>query len=193
MKTIKTKVLVVVFMLGTLVNYAGKRNFNNSLDAKKVRVEFKETKKGQLLKVKDENGIILYTEEVQKEGKLSKVFDFSKLTDGNYTVELEKDFQIVVKSLKIDGDTVIFDENSKKVIFKPVVRSINNTLMVSKIAFDEKPLEVSLYFRDEIIYSETLTGEAIVNRIYKLDKEIKGDYKVVIYNNGRSYINNFKI
>jgi hypothetical protein len=65
--------------------------------------------------------------------------------------------------------------------------------MISKIAFDKKPSKISLYYNDEIIYSETIKSEMILNRVYKLDKDEKGDYKVVIYNNKRSYVHNFKI
>ena len=193
MKTIKRTVLVVVFMLGTLVNYANKSDFNNELNAKTIKIVFKETKKGEQLRVKDQNGVVLYSENVKSEGKLTKVFNFNELNDGNYTLELEKQFQIVVKSLKIVNNKVIFNAAAEKVIFKPVVRNKNNRLLISKINFDEKPLQVALYFNDEIIYSETLEVDAIVNRVYKLDEKLKGDYKVVIKNNDRSYINNFKI
>ncbi len=194
MKTLKKRlVLVVVLMLGTFINYANDKEVNSNLNTKKVRVVFEGTKKGQQLTIKDENGSVLYAEDVKKEGDLRKVFDFSKLSNGNYTLELEKAFQIVVKPLKIENDKIIFDENSKKVIFKPVVRNEDNRLLISKITFDQKPLEVDLYYNNEIIYSETVKGDKLVNRVYKLDKEIKGDYKVVIRNNGRSYSNKFEI
>lgn len=192
MKTIKRTVLVVVFMLGTLVNYANNNDFNNILNAKKVKVVFKDAKEGHQLRVKDQNGIVLYSENVKSEGKLTKVFNFAQLNDGNYTLELEKDFQIIVKSLKIEGNTVTFNKVAEKVIFKPVIRNENNKLMISKISFDEKPLEIALYFNDEIIYSETLKGDSIVNRVYKLDEYLKGDYEVIIKNNGRSYTKKFK-
>ncbi|WP_397444786.1 hypothetical protein [Polaribacter sp. R77954] len=194
MKTLKKRlVLVAVVMLGTLANYANDKVVHNNLNAKKVKVVFKGTKKGQQLTIKDQQGTILYSEDVKTEGELSKVFDFSKLNNGSYTLELEKDFQIIVKSLKIEGNKVTFDENAKKVIFKPVVRSIDNKVLISKITFDEKPLDVALYFNNEIIYSETLKGNTILNRVYKLDEEIKGEYKVVIRNNGRSFTNKFEI
>ena len=58
MKTIKRRVLVVVFMLGTLFNYANnEKEFNKTIDAKKVKVVFKDVKKGQLLSVKDKKWI----------------------------------------------------------------------------------------------------------------------------------------
>ncbi|MHB0756539.1 hypothetical protein [Polaribacter sp. M15] len=194
MKTLKKRlVLVAIVMLGAFTNYANSKDGNYNLDVKKVKVVFTGAKKGEQLTIKDDNGTVLYSEDIKKEGKLSKVFDFSKLNDGNYTLELEKDFQIIVRPLKINGNKVTLDDSAKKVIFKPVVRSIDNKLLISKITFDEKPLDVALYFNNEIIYSETLEGNTILNRVYKLDEEIKGEYKVVIYNNGRSFTNRFEI
>ena len=193
MKTLKTKVLVVVFMLGTLVNYANDKKVNSVLNAKKTKVVFKGTKKGHQLTIKDNNGVILHSENVVKNGNLVKFFDFSKLKNGSYTLELEKDFEINIKSIRIENNKVIFDDNANKVIFKPVIRNEENRLMISKITFDEKPLEVVLYYKNEVIYSEVLKANKIVNRVYKLNKEVKGDYTVIIRNNGRSYVNEFKI
>ncbi len=193
MITIKRRVLVAVFMLATLVNFANNSEVRNVSNTKNVKVVFDKVKKGQKLTIKDIHGVILYTENVAKEGKLIKTFDFSQLVDGNYTLELEKDFQIVVKSLKIEEGNVSLNDASEKVILKPVIRNEENLLMITKIAFDKQPLEVALYYNDEIIYTETVEGGSILNRVYKLDEELKGDYKVVIQNNGRSYSNIFKI
>jgi hypothetical protein len=193
MKTMKTKVLAVAFILGAFVNYANSTNLNNVLNAKKVTIEFNDAKKGHLLTIKDKDGTILHSENVIKEGRLVKIFDFSKLENGVYSLELNKDFEIIVKTLEVKNNKVLFNENSKKVVFKPVIRNKKNILMISQIAFDKKPIKVVLFFDDEIIYSETIKSEVILNRVYKLDKEIKGNYKVIVYSNNKSYIQDFTI
>ena len=194
MKTNKKLVLVVVFMFGTLFNYANNdKNFNKIVNTTKVEVAFKNAKTGNQLTIKDENGTQLHSEIVSKKGDLNKFFDLSSLEDGKYTVELNKDYEIIVKTLEVKGNKVIFNKDSKKTIFKPVIRNKENVLMISKIAFDKKPIKIALYYNDEIIYSETLESTAILNRIYKLDTKEEGDYKAIIYNNNRSYVHSFKI
>tara|TARA_R110002051_G_scaffold273672_2_gene334331 strand:+ start:355 stop:936 length:582 start_codon:yes stop_codon:yes gene_type:complete len=193
MKTIKRKVLVVVFMLMTLVNYANKTALNNVLNAKKIMVVFKDVKKGQQLTIKDDSGIVLHLENVEKGRNLIKLFDFSKLKDGNYTLELEKDFEIIIKSITVKGNIVVFDDDAQTKIFKPVIRNEKNRVMITQIAFDKKPIEIAIYYNGEVIYSETLKGSPILNRVYRLDGELIGDYKVIVNNNGRSYVNNFKL
>ena len=48
MKTIKTKVLVVVFLLGTFVNFANRADVSNVLNTKNIKLVFNEVKKGHL-------------------------------------------------------------------------------------------------------------------------------------------------
>ena len=194
MKTNKRLVLVVVFMLGTLFNYANNdKDFNRIVNAKKVRVAFKNVKKGNQLTIKDLKGTQLHSQIVFKEGDLNTFFDLSSLKDGKYTIELNKDYEIIVKALEVKNSKVIFNKNSRKVIFKPVIRNQENVLMISKITFDKEPTQIVLYFENETIYSETVKNESILNRVYKLDRKEEGDYKVIVYNNNRSYIYNFKI
>lgn len=193
MNIIKKTILVAGLMLGTFSYYANNSKSEILANANNVKVIFNEVKKGQKLTVKDINGVVLYAEDVTKNGKLIKTFDFSLLNNGDYSLELEKDFQIEVKSIKIENHKVVISDDNKQVILKPVIRTENNLLMVTKVAFDKKPIQVELYYNSEIILSETIEGDSILNRVYKLDQKEKGDYKVIVKNNGRSYSNQFKI
>jgi hypothetical protein len=193
MKTTIKKYLVVVMMLGTLINYANeKKNSINTIDGKKVKVEFKTVKKGHMLSIKDENGVVMYSQEIKRSGTYSQIFDLSKLQKGNYTTELEKDFEIIIKYFSVlDGQISFKDE---KIIFKPVIRIKDNLILISKMNFEKEPLKIVLYYNDEIILSEKVKdADAIVNRVYRVSKKIKGDYKVVINSNNRTYKKDFNI
>jgi hypothetical protein len=61
------------------------------------------------------------------------------------------------------------------------------------VNFDKKPVQITLLYNDEVIYSETLKGELMLKRVYRLDKELKGEYKVIVYCDDESYSNEFKI
>ncbi|MFQ3181243.1 MAG: hypothetical protein ACI9Z4_000836 [Polaribacter sp.] len=194
MKTIKRRVLVVVFMLGTLFNYANNdKEFNKTVGAKKVKVVFKDVKKGQLLSVNDKNGFQFHSETVSSQGELIKFFDLSPLNNGVYTIELNKEFKVVIKSLLVKNNNVSFIKDSEKIIFKPVIRNKENLVLISKVNFDKKPVQITLLYNDEVIYSETLKGELMLKRVYRLDKELKGEYKVIVYCDDESYSNEFKI
>jgi hypothetical protein len=191
MKTTIKKYLVVVMMLGTLINYANEnKNSLNTIDGRRVKVEFKTVKKGHTLSIKDESGIVMYSQEIIKPGNYSQIFDLSKLQKGNYTTELEKDFEITIKSFSVlDGQILFKDE---KTIFKPVVRIKDNLILISKMNFEKEPLKVVLYYNDEIILSENTTDSSdIINRVYRLSKKIKGNYKVIVKTDNRTYKKDF--
>ena len=195
MKTIIKKYLVVIIMLVTYINYANEKATSiNTIDGKKVRVEFKAVKKGHTLSIKDEGGTVIYSQEIKNSGNFSQIFDLSKLEEGNYTTELEKDYEITVKYFTVLDSIISF--NKEKTIFKPVIRAENNLVLISKIAFNKAPLKVSLYYNDELILSETITtkaSETILNKVYKISNKKEGDYKVVIKSNDRTYIKDFSI
>jgi hypothetical protein len=191
MKSTIKKYLVVVMMLGTLINYANEnKNSLNTIDGRRVKVEFKTVKKGHTLSIKDESGIVMYSQEIIKPGNYSQIFDLSKLQKGNYTTELEKDFEITIKSFSVlDGQILFKDE---KTIFKPVIRIKDNLILISKMNFEKEPLKVVLYYNDEIILSENTTDSSdIINRVYRLSKKIKGNYKVIVKTDNRTYKKDF--
>ena len=194
MKTIKKRVLVVVFMLGTLFNYANTvKDFNETVNAKKVKVVFEDVKKGQQLTIKDNNGIKLHSESVDKAGNLIKFFDLSFLENGIYTIELNKHFIIAVKVIEVKDKNVAFMDDSEKVIFKPIIKNKENLVLISKVDFDKKPLKVAIFFNDEVIFSETIKGEVVLKRAYRLDENIKGNYKVIVYCDDTDYTNEFTL
>ena len=194
MKTTIKKNLVVALMLGTLVGYAKESIISNDNDAKEtVKIEFKNVKKGQVLTIKDVKGVTIYNKEIKSQGNYARIFNFSALEDGTYTAELNKAFEILVKKFEVKNGLVTFLSNENKKIFKPVIRTNKNRLYVSKLTFNQNPIKVNIFYRGDIILSETLEGEELLNRIYKLSENHIGDYKIIVKSNNRSYSKDFTI
>jgi hypothetical protein len=194
MKTIKRKLVVVVFMLGTVFNYANNtKEVSRLIETTNVKVEFKNVKKGHTLTIKDKQGKILHSENATKKGNLTKVFDLSSLKDGMYSIELHKDFRILVKPFKVASHQVIFEKNLEKVIFKPIIRAKEDLIFISKKALDKEAVKIIIYYNDNPIHTEVITNALQVNRIYKLDPKEKGTYRAVVYSNKKSYTKNFTL
>ena len=192
--TIKRTLLVVVFMLGTFINYAnvnGASTFND--DAKRVKIEFSYAKKGHSLTIKDKDGAIIYDEKVKNTGNFSKTFDLTALNNGNYTAELNKDFEIIVKPFNVNSGSVTFLTEKEETVFKPVFRTKENIVMISKIAFNKKPLKVVIFYGENQIFTEIVEGKKVLNRTYSLSKKQKGEYRVVMSTDNRVYVETFKI
>ena len=183
----KKQIITIALLISSLVG------FSNTEINKKVTVEFKNVKKGHSLTIKDENGTELYSETMVENGNLSKILDVTSLDEGNYVIEMDKDYEIVIKKFQVSPNQVILLSDEEKVVFKPVFRNQDNIVMVSKIEFDQEPTQIVIYFENEVIFSETVKNETLLNRVYKLDAEKKGSYKVFVYSQDRKYSNTFKI
>ncbi len=186
MKTFIKSILVVAVMFGTYTSYAN--------DTINVLPTTKLVNEGDKVSVIDASGEVIFSGHIKHTGHITKLFDFSQLRDGIYKVEIGKAFEIETLSLEVKNHKVVLVANSQEKIYKPVFRTYDGQLIVSKIALDSNKMNVELYFEDELIHEETVEGsENILNRVYRLDKTNRGNYSAIIRTNDRVYIKNFRI
>lgn len=193
MKTIFKKYLVVVLMFGTFINYATEKNISTTIDGKKVKVEFTAVRKGQVLSIKNANNIVMYSDVIEMAGNYARTFDLTNLENGKYTAELEKDFETIIKPFLVANGLVTFTPEENKTIFKPVIRTQDNLLLISKISLENQPIKITLYYMDAVIYTETSKDTKVLNRALRLLKNKKGTYTVAINADNKNYRKNFKI
>ncbi|TXE17870.1 hypothetical protein ES692_08195 [Psychroserpens burtonensis] len=191
MKPIKT-ILLVVILLTTVIGYANEKVIDLSLKGITI-LKFSNVKKGHQYKIIDDKGTILFTEKIKRNGTFVKRFDFTALNNGSYILELDKDFEIIITPFIIQSNNVVFLEKNEKVIFKPVVRTENNQLLISHMSLDEQPLKIELYYNGERIFKDQLVGDKILNKIYKLSSQEKGSYYLSMTSGGRSFIKSFEL
>ena len=193
MKTIIKKYFIVVLMFGTFINYATEKNISTTIDGKKVKVEFTAVKKGQVLSIKNANSIVMYSDIIEMAGNYARTFDLTNLENGKYTAELEKDFETIIKPFLVANGLVTFTPEENKTIFKPVIRTQDNLLLISKISLKNQPIKITLYYMDAVIYTETSKDTKVLNRALRLLKNKKGTYTVAINADNKNYRKNFKI
>ncbi|WP_299062544.1 hypothetical protein [uncultured Polaribacter sp.] len=192
MRAIIKKTVLVVLMFATLFVSANE-NEKPSKAKKTVKVEFKNVKVGHTLKIKDKQGIVVYKDKIKTEGNFTKNFDFTALENGVFSMELEKDFEIVIKEFSIKDGFVTFLETDNTSIFKPVIRTKNDLLLITKLCFNNEPLNITIYYDNEVILEDNAAGAQILNKAYKLSLNKTGNYKVVIYSDDRKYSKDFTI
>ena len=193
MKTTIKKYLVAVTFLLSLVSYATEKNISSTIEGRKVKVEFTAVKKGQVLSIKNANSIVMYSDIIEMAGNYARTFDLTGLENGKYTTELEKDFETIIKPFLIENGLVTFLPEENKTIFKPVIRIQDNLLLISKISLENQPIKITLYYKGDVIYTETAKDIKVLNRAFRLLKNKKGNYTATINANGKKYSKNFKI
>jgi hypothetical protein len=172
-------------MLGTLTSYADG-------DLNKVS-SFKHVNKGSHISVSDASGEVIYSGQIKYNGNLTTLFDFTKLKNGKYKVEITRDYDIEINTIEVKNSSVTFLSDLHKTIHKPVFRSKDAKILISKLALNDSEMKVELYFEDDLIHTETVKGDKILNRVYKLDQTLKGKYTAIIRSDNRVFVENFRI
>jgi hypothetical protein len=185
MKKLLRKILVVTVMLGTYTGYA-----SETLEVEETSITIK---KGNHISVSDAKGEVIYSGRIKANGNIKNIFDFTQLKDGMYRVEVDKDFEIEINAITVNDGVVTFLQDFEEKIYKPVFRSENSKVLISKLALDSEEMIIELYYEHELIYTESVKGKAILNRVYQLDETLPGYYKAIIRSNDRVYIENFRI
>ncbi|MFG6685437.1 hypothetical protein ACGK9U_02555 [Mariniflexile sp. HNIBRBA6329] len=190
------KGILMVTLFATLLSFANEVSiFNIKNDAEKTSLTLNNVKQGNLLSIKDNNGIVLYKELIQESGTYTNGFDLTTLPNGGYIFELDKDVEIQTIPFTVSVNTVTFNKEMEATIFKPVTRIKGDVVYVSRLSLNKAPMEIAIYFTasesaynsPELIYSETVKNTENANRIFKLSGKDKGNYKIVFTTEGRVF------
>ena len=185
MKNLLKGILVVALMFGTYTSYASEKT------DKIPTYHF--INEGSKISVYDESGNTIYSGTVKYNGNLTRLYDFTQLSNGIYTIEINKDFEIELTSIIVKNKEVTFSSNAKEKIFKPVFRNEDSRIIISKLGIDTNEMKVNLYFEDNLIYSDTIKGNQVLNGVYRLDETLSGDYTAVVKFNNRVFTERFRI
>lgn len=187
-KTTLRNIILMAVMLTAIYSNANNGLGNNPKSENKTTFSIKDVKQGNQLLIKDLNGIILYKEQIKDSGSYSKGFDLTSLPDGSYVFELDKDLEIKSFPFSVNLKNVVFGKN-ETTIHKPYVTSKENYIYISKLALNDEPLDIKIYYQDksQLIYSEKVKDTKNIQKVYKLSSQVKGDYTIVLNSNGREY------
>ena len=187
MKNLFKNSLVIVVLFTALLGNANS-SLTNSKDDTRTTLTFKDVKLGNVLSVKDAFGVILYKEKMKNSGNYEKGFDLTELPDGNYFFELDKGLEIKIIPFTVESNVVNFKKEAETTVFKPIVKSHSNLVYVSKLSLNKEPLEIEIYYNNSKIYFETIENTQTIRRIYNLNKNEKGTYKIVSKTEGRTFV-----
>jgi len=190
------KVFLMVALMTTVMGYANEKTFSiKENDANKTVLTLADVKAGNLFKIKDENGIVLYKETIERKGTYSKGFDLTSLPNGSYFFELEKDMEITTIPFEVKASEVTFKKELSKTFYKPSIHTRGNMIFVNQLSLNEIPLEIEIYYDGgdysqayELLHNETISNTKIIERVFELEDFERGKYKIVFKTEGREFV-----
>jgi len=198
MKNLIKRSLVIVVLFTTLLGNAKEISSLRNLDDKKTTMlTLLNVKEGNQLFIKDVYGLVLYKESIIDSGEFIKGFDLTSLPDGEYYFELDKDLEITVIPFEVKMNTVEFVKEKETTIYKPYITIKENRVFVSKLSLDKQPLEIKIYYDHnsgsyDLIHSETIENTMNIQKAFRLLKNEKGNYKLVLKTEGHTFIEYLK-
>lgn len=196
---ISKKGILMVALFSTLLSFANDaRIFNIKNEAKKTSLKLTHVKEGNLLSVIDAFGVTVYKEVIKESGNYTKSFDLTILPNGTYAFELDKGIEINTIPFTIKSNIVVFDKEKETTTYRPTVRVKENFVYISKLTLDEKPLKIEVFFTgkgssdSELLFSEKIENTKIIERTFKLENLEFGDFKIVLYSEGKQFIEYIK-
>lgn len=187
-KTVKKCILIVTVFASMQIsaNEISTRIVN--IDAKSTSFTLNNVKVGDLLTIKDYDGVVLYKELIKNSGTYKKGFDLSALPNGDYFFEIEKDFEIKIIPFTVNTKNVVFNKENEATSFKPLVTQKNNLLVISKLNPAFEAVKIKIYSNinneHELLYTENIEDSQKVERVYKLEK---GNYFIVINSDNKEF------
>lgn len=143
------------------------------------------------ISITDEEGNVLFNEDVETSGRLNRRYDLSALPNGTYELSYEDNFKVQSVSFLME-DAISFGE--EKVSFVPVISNDGTSLKVGLLSQSESKMYVSVFdVNNRLILSEVLKGDQYFGKGYDLSKIRKGTYTVLVSTDGRSYSRIIKI
>ena len=141
--------------------------------------------------VSNETGRILYEETIQSQKPYSRVYDFSRLSDGIYTITSNDDYMRTTS--KVEGKQADVAVLSNDVEYKPVFLTKDNALLVNYFNSDTKDITFSIQNKYGVLYENAEGNNRIFHKKVNVSKMLPGRYFAIVDVGDRSYSYDFYV
>ncbi len=199
MKNVMKLVVMTVAVLSTAVNYASISDLNaqNQFSIQEGKIITENPK----LVIRNIKGVAIFEGTVFNSSSMAELVSDMELDNGSYTYEVVGDTNVEITSFVVDQTTILFDTKGAKTIFMPTLRVKDDLVLVSQLSLLKEPLKIKMYYSAEeddlkifdLIHTEKIGEEMILERAYSLDKSKTGDYKIKFISNGKVFTETFTL
>jgi len=194
MKTIlKVTLVFVLAVISTATFAAGNLKLNVSpVSGGKALVDISSlTNNTVSLKLSDEDGnIVYYKENLESNNDFRKIYDFSKLEDGNYKLTVVSDGLVAERQLKMNHQTIEVGDEST--VLKPYFAFQDEIFKCSYLNFMKDNVRLCVYQDGQLMYSKKVGSHFSVNEGLSLRKLEPGDYSVCLVAGENEFYYNIK-
>jgi hypothetical protein len=190
MKNLKINISIISLLL--LINFV---NADHLIDLRILSsnnssfiIQLSDIKYDTKCLLKNQQGVILYKEDIARAQIFQRSLNLIELPDGTYELQIEDDYKTETTSLTKSNGKVMTANQIKITTFKPQIVLKDTQLNVSLLALNNEKLTVSILDENQnIILEKKLSGSVNLGQSYDLSQLNAGDYTIQLYTNGKVY------
>jgi hypothetical protein len=190
MKNLKINISIISLLL--LINFV---NADHLIDLRILSsnnssfiIQLSDIKYDTKCLLKNQQGVILYKEDIARAQIFQRSLNLIELPDGTYELQIEDDYKTETTSLTKSNGKVMAANQIKITTFKPQIVLKDTQLNVSLLALNNEKLTVSILDENQnIILEKKLSGSVNLGQSYDLSQLNAGDYTIQLYTNGKVY------
>jgi hypothetical protein len=143
--------------------------------------------------IKDVNGAILTRVSEKNSEYFSKVFDFTNLIDGGYSLEVNINNTTKKYDFFVEKNEIIL-KDKHTIESSPYVGVSNNKLDISHINSEKKPVYLDLIDSNgNLVYNNFVSDDFTVLKRYNLSQLRKGSYTAKVTVGKTEYVSKFEL
>jgi hypothetical protein len=137
------------------------------------------------------DGNVIHNEDIQSRTSYGKVYDFSNLENGIYTIISHSAYLTTIKEVKVDRDHI--EVVSEEVEYKPVFLVKEDAISVNYFNQDADEISFSIESGNTVFYEHTEGRDIAFKKMLDTSQMPRGEYHATLKAGGRTYSQYFKI
>lgn len=184
---------VGVALLTSVITHASKIVTTASAKSKVVYISLVNVTKGEVLNIKDTDGVKLYSESISDESSFNKKFDFSSTPNGIYFIETKESKEITVTPVIVSEDKVSILTASSKRFRAPSITVDGDIARILVRNFNEVEVSIVIYDEGGNILKEEKSKNLLIYNAYNFANTDKGTFTVSVTEGDYNFTETFKI
>jgi hypothetical protein len=183
MKTTKsifgTMAMSIVAMFLTANLFADVYLYVRPLEAsKKALVELSIPIRNEVsIYVFDNKGELIHHENIKKGSSYKRIYDFSEVETGRYTIISDSKYLKVTKKINVNENSI--DVVSTEYVHRPVFTVKDDVLSINYLNTTQSDVKISIEDSDKIYYKGNMSSGAVFKKSFDLKKLLPGKYTVL--------------
>lgn len=187
MKKIVRSITVVALMIMTATGLASEPKLSLTPNTEKsLNFEMDALSEQSSLSIVDNEGVVIYSEDIAAANIFAKKFDLRNLPEGNYFLKVEDSLKEAIFSFSVEKSKIVIAERKEN--SKPIFRKKEGRVFINLLNLTKEAVEIKVYDdENRIVFKETILETALVEKVINFEKAFKGIYTIKIKDESKSY------